>query len=306
MRRKIIVTGVALLFCSVAAMAGENQEDPEASVVAAEYPSLTSGALSKAKLADLPEGVLLQAEGAKIKTESIDEQLTQAPAQMRGQFEQNKFFLLENLATEQLLLRAAKEAGKGTEGADPRSAIQAYLQDVAAKVEVSDEGARAFYDENKSMVGGMPFEKVKSQIKQYLAQQKQQEAVQEHIRTLGDRMAIRVDRAWTQAQAKRAMENPVDKARASGKPTMVEFGAEGCGPCDMMTPILETLRKKYGDKVNIVFLPVREEQLLASRYGIRSIPVQGFYDKDGKEIFRHTGFLPQEKCEAWLKKAGLE
>jgi thioredoxin-like negative regulator of GroEL len=225
---------------------------------------------------------------------------------MRKQVKKNKFFLLENMATEQLLLLAAKKAGKMPQGADSMSAIQAYLQGVASKVEVSDAEAKAFYDENKAMVGGMPFEQAKPQIKQYLARQKQQDAVQEQIRTLGGRMEIRVDRAWTATQAKLAMDNPVDKARASGKPTMVEFGAHGCGPCDMMTPILETLRKKYGDKVNIVFLPVREEQLLASRYGIRSIPVQGFYDRDGKEIFRHTGFFPQEECEKWLKKAGVE
>ncbi len=306
MIRKMIVAGMALLFLSFAVMAEDKQEKQNAPVVAAEYPSLTAGALSKAKLTDLPDDVLLRVEGVEIKTTSIDEQIKQAPEEMLKQLEQNRFFLLENLATEQLLLLAAKKAGKITEGADTRSAIQAYLQGVASKVEVSDEEAKAFYDENKSMVGGMAYEQAGPQIKQYLAQQKQQEAVQEHIRTLGDRMEIRVDRAWTAAQAKLAMDNPVDKARDSGKPTMVEFGAEGCGPCDMMTPILETLREKYGDKVNIVFLPVREEQLLASRYGIRSIPVQGFYDKDGKEIFRHTGFFPQEECEKWLKKAGVE
>ena len=306
MKRNIIVTGMALLFFSVAAMAEEKQGDQKPLVVAAEYPSLTSGALSKAQLTDLPAGVLLKAEGVEIKAASIDEQLKQAPAKMRKQLERNRFFLLENLATEQLLLLAAKKAGKMPQGADSMAAIQAYLQGIASNVEVSDADAKAFYDENKAMVGGMSYEQVGPQIKQYLAQQKQQDAVQKHIRTLGDRMEIRVDRAWTATQAELAMDNPVDKARASGKPTMVEFGAEGCGPCDMMQPILENLERKYAGKANIVFVKVNDEQLLASRFGIRGIPVQAFYDKDGKEIFRHTGFFPQEECETWLKKAGVE
>jgi len=250
--------------------------------------------------------VLLKTEDAEIKVESIDEQLKQVPEEMRKQLEKNKFFLLENAATEQLLLLAAKKTDKAKEDVEPRGAIQAYLKDIAARVEVSDEEVKSFYDENKAMVGGVPFEQVKAQIKQHVLQQKQQELVEEHIRTLGDRMDIQVSRVWTEAQAKLAMDTPVDKARASGKPSMIDFGAHGCGPCDMMTPILADMENKYAGKANVLFVPVREEQILGARYGIRSIPVQVFFDKDGKEIFRHSGFFPQEECEKWLKQAGGE
>lgn len=306
MKRNIILAGMALLFLSVAAMAEEKQEDQKALVVTAEYPSLTSGALSKAKLADLPEGVLLKAAGVEIKAETIDEQLKQASEEMRKQLEKNKFFLLENVATEQLLLLAAKKADKMKDGVDTRGAIQAYLKDIAAKADVSDEEVKTFYEKNKAMCGGATLEQVEGQLKNMIFQQKQQELVAEHIRTLGDRIDIQVNRVWTEAQAKLAMDNAVDKARASGKPSMVDFGAHGCGPCDMMTPILADMEKKYAGKANVLLVPVREEQILGARYGIRSIPVQVFFDKNGKEIFRHSGFFPQEECEAWLKKAGGE
>ena len=46
----------------------------------------------------------------------------------------------------------------------------------------------------------------------------------------------------------------------------------------MMQPILDKLRKDFPEKLNVVFVHVREEQILASRYGIRSIPVQVFDD----------------------------
>jgi thioredoxin 1 len=98
----------------------------------------------------------------------------------------------------------------------------------------------------------------------------------------------------------------VDKARHSGKPTMVEFGAAGCVPCDMMQPILEQLRKDYPKKLNVVFVHVREEQILSARYGIRSIPVQVFFDAKGKEVFRHVGFFPQTEVDMQLAKMGVQ
>jgi thioredoxin 1 len=86
---------------------------------------------------------------------------------------------------------------------------------------------------------------------------------------------------------------------------MVDFGADGCRPCDMMSPILEELVKEYAGKANILFVHVRQEQILAARFGIQSIPVQVFFDKNGQEVFRHTGFFPKEEIENQLKNLGL-
>ena len=74
----------------------------------------------------------------------------------------------------------------------------------------------------------------------------------------------------------------------------------------MLAPILVTLKKKYEGKANVIFISVREEQALAARYGIRLIPVQIFFDKDGKEVFRHTGFWPQEELEKKLAEMGVK
>ena len=117
----------------------------------------------------------------------------------------------------------------------------------------------------------------------------------EHVRTLGQRISIEVSASWTKEQAALAKDNPVDKARSSGKPSLVDFGSTGCRPCDMLAPILETLKTKYAGKVNVLFIHVGQEQILAARYGIQTIPMQFFYDKDGKEVFRHVGFWPQAR-----------
>jgi len=85
----------------------------------------------------------------------------------------------------------------------------------------------------------------------------------------------------------------------------VEFGATGCVPCDMMQPILDNLRKDYPQKLNVVFVHVREEQVLAARYGIRSIPVQVFFDAQGQEVFRHVGFFAQAEVDKQLAAMGV-
>jgi thioredoxin 1 len=114
-----------------------------------------------------------------------------------------------------------------------------------------------------------------------------------------------VSAPWVKAQAVLAKDNPVDKARTSGLPSMVDFGADGCRPCDMMTPILEELKKEYSGRANILFVHVNREQILAARFGIQSIPVQVFFDRNGQEVFRHTGFFPKEEIVKQLKKLGL-
>jgi thioredoxin 1 len=106
-------------------------------------------------------------------------------------------------------------------------------------------------------------------------------------------------------QATLARDNPVDRARMSGRPSLVDFGATGCRPCDMMAPILADLKKKYHDELNVIFVHVRKEQILAARYGVQGIPEQVFFDRDGKEVFRHTGFFPQDEIEKKLKAMGV-
>ena len=116
----------------------------------------------------------------------------------------------------------------------------------------------------------------------------------------------RLNEDWVKNQARLALDNPVDKARMSGKPSMIEFGSTGCVPCEMMQPILENLRKKYPDKLNVVFVHVGENKMLGARFGIRVIPVQVFYDAKGTEVFRHQGFYAEAEVLKQLKKIGVE
>lgn len=82
-----------------------------------------------------------------------------------------------------------------------------------------------------------------------------------------------------------------DKALASGQLIMVDFWADWCGPCKMLAPVIEGLGDEYEGKAIVGKINVDEEQELAIRYGVMSIPTVIFF-KDGEEVARKVGVMP--------------
>ena len=82
-----------------------------------------------------------------------------------------------------------------------------------------------------------------------------------------------------------------DKALSEGKLMMVDFWAAWCGPCRMLAPMVDDLAAQYEGKAVVGKVNVDEEQELAIRYGVMSIPTVIFF-KDGKEIDRKVGVMP--------------
>ncbi|MBU0995983.1 MAG: thioredoxin family protein [Proteobacteria bacterium] len=97
----------------------------------------------------------------------------------------------------------------------------------------------------------------------------------------------------------------IDSFPQKGMVTMIDLGAQKCIPCKMMAPIMEKMEKVYQGKASIVFIDVWENREQATRFGIQAIPTQIFFDKDGKEVFRHTGFFSETEITAQLKKLGV-
>ena len=268
------------------------------------YPGLATGILKSAKLVKLKKGLLLTAEGVQINESLLKELFKDAKPEIQKQLKKNLFFVLEQQAVQKILLHRAYKSGQKKSVPEDR-AIMTYLNEKVSGVTVTDEEAKTFYDQNKEMVGGMPFEQVKDAVKGYLLQQQKQEAVGKYLQTIVQSMDIRIDSEWVKNQNALALDNPVDRARRSGKSTLVEFGATGCRPCDMMQPILANLKKKYKGKLNVIFVHVGKEQVLGARFGIRAIPVQAFFDSKGREVFRHEGFYPQSEIEKILATLGV-
>ena len=85
----------------------------------------------------------------------------------------------------------------------------------------------------------------------------------------------------------------LDKALAQKGLLMVDFWADWCGPCKMLAPLVENLDKEYEGRVTVGKVNVDDEQELAIRYGVMSIPPVIFF-KDGKEIDRKVGVMPPQ------------
>ena len=93
--------------------------------------------------------------------------------------------------------------------------------------------------------------------------------------------------------------NFADEVIKSDVPVMIDFYAEWCGPCRMMSPIVEEFAKDYEGKVKIGKINVDEESDLAMRFGVQSIP-SFIFIKDGKVIDRITGALPRQMLRNYL------
>ena len=98
---------------------------------------------------------------------------------------------------------------------------------------------------------------------------------------------------------------PTGVVPVKGMVTMLDLGADACIPCKMMAPIIEKLEKAYRGKAAIVFIDVWKNKDQAKRFGIRAIPVQIFFDKEGKEIYRHVGFMSESAIVDQLNKMGV-
>jgi thioredoxin 1 len=89
------------------------------------------------------------------------------------------------------------------------------------------------------------------------------------------------------------------------KVAFLELGSVGCRPCEAMKPVLEAVRKRYPNQVDVIFYDVKKNPALAAEYGVRLIPTQVFLLSDGTEFFRHEGYFPESDVAAVLRKMGV-
>ena len=86
---------------------------------------------------------------------------------------------------------------------------------------------------------------------------------------------------------------------SSDKPVLVDFWAAWCGPCRMVSPIIDQLAGEYAEKVKVVKVNVDENTELASQYDIMSIP-SVFLFKDGKKVDGLIGARPKQMFESLI------
>jgi thioredoxin 1 len=85
----------------------------------------------------------------------------------------------------------------------------------------------------------------------------------------------------------------------SSKPVIVDFWAEWCGPCKMYSPIIEEVAKEFENKVKLVKVNVDENEALAAKYNISSIPTTILVE-NGNIKASFVGAVPKEWLKKWL------
>ena len=265
------------------------------------------------KAVSLPDPVALATVNDQQITEGdLEKRYQSLPDNYKSAFKNNKEGLLDQLIIQEVLYQEAIRRGivervsKSASLEDKSTAIRELFTVVTEKITVTEEELREFYDAHPNEVQGASYDQIKDGIKEYLKNQKQNQVVDQLITDLRHKAQITIDQKWLTKQAALKPENPLTKALKNGKPTVLDLGSSTCVPCKMMKPIFAELEKEYKGRANIILLEINDYRDLATQYQVRVIPTQIFFDQDGKQVWRHEGFLAKEEIVKKLKEMGAE
>ncbi len=91
-----------------------------------------------------------------------------------------------------------------------------------------------------------------------------------------------------------------DREIASSLPVLVDFWAPWCGPCRMVSPLVERIGRESAGRLKVVKLNVDDAPAIAERYSVRGIPLLVLF-RDGAEIDRLVGAVPYPRLREWLE-----
>lgn len=266
--------------------------------------------------------VLARVNDEKITVAQFNQELSKVETPlMREMLREEPQKFLEGMIMNTLILQEAKKQGITApikiykdidkESQSPEESIinEFIKKKFSSLPEVSQEEIEVFYKMYKDQMEGKPLKEMAPIIERILREMKQREALGEFLGELRKNAKVEIHqerlRKITVQPPESNTEEELKQALTSGKPVLVDFGANSCVPCRQLRPVLKEIRTEYSDKAKILVIDVYKYQNLAREHKVMLIPTLIFFDSQGKEVFRHVGILEKEKIVTKLKEIGM-
>ena len=266
--------------------------------------------------------ILARVNDEKITLEQFNKEIAKVePPLVRDMFREEPNNLLERIIVKTLLLQEAKKQGlpapvktykdaaKNSLSPEDSMIIEFIGKKFSSPPEVKREEVERFYKTYKDKMGGKPLKEVAPMIEQYIREAKRQELLGQFLEELRKNAKVDINQVQLQKIAAKPpemnSEDELKKALTSGKPVLVDFGANSCIPCRQMRPVLKEVGTEYSEKATILVIDIYKNQNLAQEYKVLMLPTLVFFDSKGKEAFRNVGIMEKEKIVGKLKEIGM-
>jgi thioredoxin 1 len=257
---------------------------------------------------------LAQINTRQITVAQFGRELEKVPSPYKEMLQEDPKQFLDQMVLQEVLLQEADRLGvKSDANAKPEekesSQIQNLLKkEVIDKVKVNKEEIEILYKEHQSKMGKKKMDEVAPLLEELIRDAKGKEKVEEYITSLQEKAKVEVDeKRLKEISVPSSATNTSDdfeKAVKSGKPVLVDFGANSCVPCRQIRPILKEIAKEQTGKAEILVIDVYKFKSLAAEYKVQVIPTLIFFDKTGKEVYRHMGAWDKDSIVKKLAEIG--
>jgi len=266
--------------------------------------------------------VLARVNDGKITLEQFNKEIANVePPLIRDMVREEPNNLLERMIIKVLLLQEAKKQGvsapaktykdaaKDSLSPDDSIIMEFLNKKFSSLPEVKREEVERFYKTYKDKMEGKPLKEVAPMIEQYIREAKRQELLGQFLEELRKNAKVDINQEQLQKIAANPpemnSEDDLKKALTSGKPVLVDFGANACLPCRQLRPVLKEIGAEYSGKATVLVIDVYKNQNLAREHKVLMLPTLVFFDSKGKEAFRNVGLMEKEKIVGKLKEIGM-
>jgi thioredoxin 1 len=266
--------------------------------------------------------ILARVNDDNISVDQFNKELAKVePALIREMLREEPNNLLERMIVRALLLQEAKRQGVSAPvktfkdaAANPLPPDDSVIAELIGKKfpsppEVTREEVEGFYKMYKNRMEGKPLKEVAPAIEQYIRDAKSREALGQFLEEIRKNAKVDINQAQLQKVTVKPpemnTEDELKQALTSGKPVLVDFGANSCLPCRELRPVLKEIAAEHSEKAKILVIDVYKHQNLAREHKVLMLPTLVFFDSKGKETFRNVGIMEKEKIIGKLKEIGM-